>query len=152
MSARIACKHSVAILGQVTHAANNHVVQIVRDDGSTMNKVKRDVTEPAHKRTRRFKEPPKPSSGDAPPPIVVPPPPVESSVPLFLQRVAKRANPVTHAALQHRKRARLADEQCLRQRVNAIGALCTASPSLEGSATHRLQALAERVKAKAAQT
>ena len=44
------------------------------------------------------------------------------------------------------KRARRLEEECLRARVNDIGSACT-SPQI--SAASRLQALAERVRAKA---
>ena len=46
LSARVAQKHSLALLGCVTHMANNHTVQVTRDDGTTTNVTKRDVTEP----------------------------------------------------------------------------------------------------------
>ena len=151
MSARAAVRHSVALLGCVTHAANNHVVQVTREDGTTLDKVKRDVTEHSRKRARReesFVEPPgiEPALGQHAKEL-----PCSGcrAAPMSGHNAALRARSQTLAAHEHNKRTRLLDEQRLRERVAAIGDMCTASPSPSGSAADRLQAVAARVKARA---
>ena len=152
LSARAACRHSTAVLGYVTHEANNHVVQVVRDDGSTVNVVKRDVMEPAHKRLRKVKEPLKPPVATVTKQASSEPlHPVTPETMPFSNRVAKRPHSHCVALRQHNKRARLLNEQLLLERVKAMGAACTANPENRDSATGRMRALAERVRARAIQ-
>ena len=43
-SAKVAVKHAAALLGEVTHAANNHKVVVNRPDGRVVTQVLRDAT------------------------------------------------------------------------------------------------------------
>ena len=177
MCARAAYRHSVALLGCVTHAANNHRVQVTRDDGTTTYVTKRDVMEHTSNKaaTSRRKarqgaehDSEQQASGqasdvdpanmlmegqrtgvagipgclDLTPSRAQAPPQDAAGV------YAKRRCLQNQARSQHNERARLFDEQCLRARVNDIGAAC-GSP--QTSATSRLLALAERVGSKASQ-
>ena len=125
----------MALLGCVTHAANNHVVQVTREDGTTLDKVKRDVTEHSRKRARReesFVKPPgiEPVLGQHAKEL---PCPGCRAAPMGGHNAAVRARSQTLAAHEHNKRTRLLDEQRLRERVAAIGDgdRCIASPSRE---------------------
>ncbi len=150
LSARVAQKHSLALLGCVTHRANNHVVAVTRDDGSTTSVTKRDVTEPP---TRHLtKDLPKERTPAAPAGEAQgePLPDCEAVDEVWTSCTqTKRLSAKDRAARSHHKRAKVSEEQCVLTRLADIGAACTARAATLPSATARLQAIAERVKAKA---
>ena len=150
LSARCAVRHSVALLGCVTHAANNHIVQETSDDGSTIRKRKRDVTEHVTKRARKERCPLLPSDGPVQTqPACKMPCPDHLAGPFVLPGDVRPARSHTVAMRQHSMRAAELDRQRLRERVSAIGSACSANASPAGSAAARMMALAEGVRAKA---
>ncbi len=109
--------------------------------------------EPSHKRARKAepKARPKAATVNSQPSAqtVRDLQPSDTLAPLqFFPSAPNGTHPRTCALREHNKRARLQDERRLRERVNAIGASCTATPPPENSASTRLRALAERVKAR----
>jgi len=131
-SAAVAVRHAATSLGRVTHAANNHAVTTVGEDGSSCTKHMRDATQVQRQYTKRpaevVKTPTKPPK-------------------------ALTAKAWTEPARPSAKRKRAATERAvsrerLLRRVQAIGDGCTVS-GLRRPAAERQQALVERIRSKA---
>ena len=69
-SGKVAVKHSAALLGAVTHAANNHKVLVQSLDGSWVSQTVRDPQQPLVKRAVKRLREPKPPPQPAPQPAV----------------------------------------------------------------------------------
>ncbi len=133
-SARLAVGHFAKLLGRVTHAANNHVVQEVSEDGTVTSHTKRDsVGKPkqlAAARAQRPVQPPAPSRGRQPAVRAwTPAPPCG-------RRGQRSSTPPA------RRLVRLEQEH-LERRVQEVGARLRPSSQQPGSA--RLDALRQRV-------
>ncbi len=155
-SARIAYKHSAAVLGCVTHAANNHKIQVIRNDGTVTYKTIRDSTDVAWRQsglpTLKKKAPDKqaderackaPKEGHTVSNSVLVSQPALFSV--CEQPASQSAS--SRALRAHNKRGRDSEKERLTSRVAAIAATCTASPSRQ-SGHDRLEALKRRVRAR----
>jgi len=139
-SAAAAAKHAAMLLGRVTHAANNHLVEVVGEDGCTsMRKVRDAIDAP---RTSRQ---PRPAPG-------TPAKPAQSATPAIAAR-AIRALPRSRGAsrsmppLGRAARQRAADSAHTMRRVAEIGASLGAT--VGGTpASDRLDALRRQVVAR----
>jgi hypothetical protein len=65
-SGQIAVKHFAALLGIVTHASNNHVVEFQRPDGSMGSRTVRDAQQPSNRSGHRRRRQPKPPTEPRP--------------------------------------------------------------------------------------
>ena len=156
LSSRAHVRYQAAKLGVLTHAANNHVVQVHRQDGSTVNRTMRDAVDdrPAANaaiRKRKIGPPAVPESvGEQPPTGEQPPcsdadsiclPASLFATPLSSAQLAKR-----RATSDRNARLRADSQAILRNRVAEIGA--SLRPSVQPSGRERLAALKLRVSSK----
>ena len=136
-----AALHAAALLGCVTHAANNHVVSVVEPDGSTIVRTMRDaVPKPANKKRANVA-----AARGAP---VQPQPPQSCEgilpwTPLGRPHPARRRRP-TAKQFEFRSSAAALD-----RRVAELGASLSTPPAAE-PAQQRLEQLHARVKARLA--
>ena len=135
-SAAIAVKHSACLLGRVTHAANNHIVEAVSADGTTVQKTIRDATEKPRSYSKKLRQPSQ-ASMTAPSPAL----PTCSNGAAPTSSARKRPYP------SHGLREASAEAANTLRRVEEIG---TALPAPAGGAParERLDLLARRVRAR----
>jgi hypothetical protein len=153
-SGKAACRHAAALLGVVTHAANNCHVQEQREDGTLVTRIKRDAQQPARRPRRSVPAaaevcPPLPLLGDLEPCASVP-----GSMPGIASRQKRKCELGDHIGAKRLRairlgRSRAAAEQlaCTRQLVESIGSRA-AAPMLQQSVAARLQGVHERVRAR----
>ena len=133
-SAAPAVRHAAALLGKVTHVANNWTVEVVEPDGQLRRRVLRDA-DPAPRRQRKEQSDP-----SAPPPPRQPP----RSASCPLPRAWAQPRPQSAARL-HSAWVRSEMQERLRQRVAEVGtSLSPASSVLTGA--ERLAALRLRIQ------
>jgi len=140
VSGMVAVKHAAALLGVVTHAANNHKVPVQRPDGSWSSQVIRDAqqtTRPVLKRRHQPLPPPEPATQ-----------PAATVDDLAWDRVfaePPQKRPRTARAVAQVRRRREQDAQTQR-RVNEIAG--NAKGGEEHSAQQRLDGVRSRVLAR----
>jgi hypothetical protein len=131
-SAEVAAGHAAALLGVVTHAANNHTDVELLDDGTTRSRVLRDSVD-------KPKVDPAPPSGASAPAAAAP---ATAAQPCARSEVAPWRAP-TAAGLARRRRADV-EATALAACVERIGSGLTARPrALSG--TERIVAIAARL-------
>jgi len=143
-TAGLALRLSASRLGTVTFAANNHVIEGAKADGTKMSITKRDSTPIPHDRAKKRDDArlhaittrsSKQLSPSASPQVVAP------LVPLTFAQAKRQKRHAEELALKH------AEEQHLKQLVTETAARGTAQPL---TATERVTALRQRVLAKSA--
>jgi hypothetical protein len=134
-SSEAAAAHAACLLGIVTHAASNHQVVTLSDDGSTATRVLRDSTDKP-KAKRALSTPlPQPKLKALPAPSSVQGAPVAAWRPPTAQAAA-------------RKQLLTESREALARRVEEVGS--SLLPRTSGlSAKQRLELLAQRVRDKA---
>jgi hypothetical protein len=137
-SGSLAAKHAAALLGVVTHAANNHKVPHMRPDGTLVTKTLRDAQQPERK-CRKRRESPKPPTAPQPLPVGA------AQVQLTELMVSCKRPRTAKAKLLARKRKE--EEAFTCRRVMQVGSsvVSTGPP-----AQLRLAALERRVRARLA--
>ena len=144
-SARAAVRHSAALLGQVTHAANNHRVVGWRPDGTAEVKVMRD-SQPKDPSTRRVRQNTSDAAPVRAPADILHSVPSSSGVDIGPMRGGGDHRRYS-AASEHAKRQRAKAEAQVQRRVEEIGRACTYQPNAQ-SATDRLDLVKQRVRAR----
>ena len=131
--------HAASLLGQVTHASNNHRISVMGPDGDLVSRVCRDAEQRATRATCqigivRKPQPPRP--------------------PAALPASLRPWTPATHGstgapsvARAHGVATRALDAAHLKRRVDEIGAGLVASSSTD-SAASRIARLSERVRSR----
>ena len=137
-SALVAVRYAATLLGCVTHAANNHILSVIADDGTVSNKVVRDsVDKPRARPKFRIARP-----------ALLPPPPraqPDRQVRAWAPSIAVTSRSASCTTVHRRRMAALEDER-LRNRVLEIGASLTSAGT--ASAAERLAAVRARVVAR----
>jgi hypothetical protein len=140
-SAVAAVKHSAALLGVVTHAANNHKAPFQRPDGSWSSRTLRDAQQPVQQVRKRRREP-KPPPEPAPLPTASRVDLLHFDLSLAEPRPKRRRTAYAKALAGRR---RMEEEQTSR-RVSEIGARLVASS--EPPAQQLLTDMRQRVRAR----
>ena len=142
-SGKVAVRHAAALLGVVTHAANNHQVHVQHPDGSWGIKTVRDAKQPDGLRRKRPRPPPKPPTE---PPGLVPPPGTPHGIAAADSHEPRAKRPHSAAAKAH-ARARAEDTAHTNRRVAEMGAMAVASGQ-RPPARQRMEELHRRVRAR----
>jgi hypothetical protein len=140
-SGRSAVRHAAALLGQVTHAANNCVMDCALPDGSVVQRICRDAQPPCFKKKR-----PRDRSDMALRPPEQPAPlPCEALGTPDLAESLHRSRAA--AARDHAASCRAQQEWHTKRRIAEIAAACC-PPSGRPSGAERLEQLQGRVRAR----
>ena len=141
-SGKAAVRHGAALLGAVTHAANNHKLQMQRPDGTWGTRTIRDAQQPA-KHRKRPREPLQ-APLDAKPLRPLAAAELAALDDWAARGSVKRQRPASTGILARRRRAEV-DQ--IRRRVEEMGASLVASGH-RPSAQTRLEQLRQRVRAR----
>ena len=143
-SGRAAVRHAAALLGQVTHTANNCVMECVLPNGETERRVCRDAQQPTFARKRE-----RPSSTEAPPPPAQPAPRPDGQGRAVVRTEVEMADwPGRGSAARERTILLHAEEEWhTRRRVVELASAC--KPAVDQpSGAERLEQLRKRVRAR----
>ena len=135
-SAKAAALHAAALLGQMTHAANNHRIIDTRPDGSQVTRVVRDSQDPEARPQRDLVRAPKQQP--------CPPSPEMPLASRMLPELAvlgrKRPSPSawSRAGKMFAKRMRIQEDVATQRRVDAIASTLVEPPADRPSASQRI--------------
>ena len=150
-SGRAAVKHAAALLGAVTYAANNCMLPVQNEDGSWGSKIARDAQPPPSRGMKRQRSP---AEAPAPPALAMLCKQDGGAALERFEELHRSGLPTVRrrsraAAAGLRARGRAAEHEQTKRRVAELAA-SAAAPRHRPSGSERLEAVAERVRARIA--